>query len=85
MGIIMVSMPDEVLMKDTANLTDGEFHHDLLELVHREFGLDGLSRFMTLYCEGKGDYTRDRHIWLDGLTIEQITEQAQTASHTKAA
>ncbi len=72
-------------MKDVTGLSDGEFHHDLLELVHREFGRDGLERFFHNYGDKYGDYTRDRHIWLDGVTMEQIVEDLKSMNQTKAA
>ncbi len=65
-------------MPQLKEMTDGDFHHDILELVHREFGPDGLTRFMRVYGNHLGDYTRDRHIWLDGITIEQIVAESQT-------
>ena len=58
-------------------MTDGEFHHDVLELVHRKFGPEGLTRFFAIYGNHLGGYTRDRHIWLDGVTIEQIVAESQ--------
>ena len=67
-------------MREIREMTDGQFHHDLLELVQREFGPEGLTRFMRVYGNGLGDYTRDRHIWLDGLTPEQVEQQVKAES-----
>ena len=33
---------------------------------------DGLARFLRLNRAGSGDYTRDRHKWLSGTTIQEI-------------
>ena len=72
-------------MQALADMTDGDFHHDVLELVYSKFGGEDLTRFYAIYGDRLGDYTRDRHIWLDGLTIEQIMEQAGAESQNKAA
>ena len=65
--------------------TDGEFHHDVLELVHRGFGPEGLTRFFALYGNHLGDYTRDRHQWLGEQTLDPDEDQPQPESHTQAA
>jgi hypothetical protein len=32
-------------------------------------------RFLRTYRKGSGDYTRERHQWLNGLTVEEaLTE-----------
>jgi len=30
------------------------------------------ARFLRVYRAGSGDYTRDRHQWLDGLTMDDV-------------
>ena len=72
-------------MRSLADMTDGDFHHDVLELVYGKFGGEGLSRFFEIYGNELGDYTRDRHIWLGNLTTEQIAQQSEAESHTQAA
>ncbi len=52
-------------------MSDGEFKYYVLALVRRELGLGGLDRFISLWGDS-GDYTRDRHLWQDHLTIEDI-------------
>lgn len=53
-------------------LTDEQFEQSVLECVHREFGPDGLARFLRLNRSGSGDYTRDREQWHKDLTLDQI-------------
>ena len=60
-----------------ANLTDEQFRDRVSEIVARELGVDGLARFLRIYCAGSGDYTRDRHQWLSGVTVEQIIHEIQ--------
>jgi hypothetical protein len=35
-------------------------------------GVNGLARFLRVYRAGAGDYTRDRHQWLKGLTVQEL-------------
>ncbi len=59
-------------MIETHEMTEEEFNRTVLRVIHREFGLGGLARFIRLNRSCSGDYTRDRHKWLDGVTIEDI-------------
>ena len=52
--------------------SDEDFERHALAILQRELGLDGLARFLRLYRSGTGDYTRDRHRWLEGATIQEI-------------
>jgi hypothetical protein len=55
-------------------LTDEQFERQALDLLKREFGLDGLARFLRLNRAGTGDYTRDRDEWQKDLSLDQIIE-----------
>jgi hypothetical protein len=59
-------------------MTDEEFELHTFAILQRELGLDGLARFLRLNRAGVGDYTRDRHSWLNRVTIQDI--MAQVAS-----
>ena len=52
-----------------------EFERFALEILTRELGVYGLARFLRTYRKGSGDYTRDRHQWLDGLTVDDILRE----------
>jgi hypothetical protein len=56
-------------------LTDEQFEEHALSILHQELGLDGLARFLRIYRSGKGDYTAERHQWLDGLTVADIARE----------
>ncbi len=58
-------------------LTDEEFERHALAILHRELGLDGLGRFLRVYRAGSGDYTRDRHRWLEGTCIQDIVAEVE--------
>lgn len=62
------------------SMTDDQFQHFALEILNREIGLYGLVRFLRLYRPGTGDYTRDRHQWLDSVTIEDIIAQTKQSA-----
>ncbi|HZT39113.1 MAG TPA: hypothetical protein VFA28_14565 [Bryobacteraceae bacterium] len=58
-------------------MTDEEFERHALAVLRRELGLDGLARFLRVYRAGSGDYTRDRHRWLEGATIQEIMAEVE--------
>jgi hypothetical protein len=60
------------------NMTDADFERHAFAVLQRELGLDGLARFLRLNRAGGGDYTRDRHRWLDGATIDDITAEVES-------
>ncbi len=58
-------------------MSDDEFERHALAILERELGLDGLARFLRLYRSGSGNYTRDRHRWLEGATIQEIMAEVE--------
>ena len=59
-------------------MTDEDFERHAFAVLQRELGLDGLARFLRLNRAGSGDYTRDRHGWLDGATIDDIMTEIES-------
>lgn len=51
-------------------MSDDEFERYALGLLERELGVYGFARFLRVYRAGSGNYTEDRHRWLDGLSVE---------------
>ncbi len=43
-----------------------------MEALRQRLGPAGMIRFLQLYDTGSGDYTKERHTWLDGLTVDEI-------------
>ncbi|HPZ98244.1 MAG TPA: hypothetical protein PLT93_08905 [Phycisphaerae bacterium] len=41
------------------------------------FGPASALRFLQQYYGGQGDYTQERHAWLDGLSLEEVVEKIQ--------
>jgi hypothetical protein len=52
--------------------SDADFERHAFAILRRELGLDGLARFLRIYRSGTGDYTRDRHRWLEGARIQEV-------------
>jgi len=65
-------------------MSDGDFERHALAILQRELGLDGLARFLRLYRSGTGDYTRDRHRWLEGTTIQEIMAEVERRDNPAA-
>jgi hypothetical protein len=61
--------------------SDEDFERHALAILQRELGLDGLGRFLRVYRAGAGDYTRDRHRWLEGATIQDIMVEVERRRH----
>jgi hypothetical protein len=55
-------------------MTDDVFERHALEVLRKELDPYGLTRFISTYRTGTGDYTRDRHKWQKGTTVQQIVE-----------
>ena len=58
-------------------MTDEQFERHTLGLLQKELGPYGMARFLRTSRSGSGDYTRDRHKWLDKLTIDEILVESQ--------
>jgi hypothetical protein len=43
-----------------------------MEALSRELGVIGMIRFMQQFDMGKGDYSKDRHQWLDKYSVDDI-------------
>ena len=61
--------------KPLSAMTDDELHRFGLDGISEKLGLPGLFRFSRLCTPGTGDYTRDRHKWLDKLDWHTVMEE----------
>lgn len=59
-------------------MNDQEFQHHALSILQRELGAAGFARFLRLYRSGRGDYTKERHQVLKGVTIDEVIEQIRS-------
>ena len=54
-----------------------------LEALERELGVVGMVRFMQQFENGRGNYTEERHKWLDQLTVDDVISQIQDRRQQK--
>ena len=66
-----------------SEMTDEQFQQHAMSILQRELGPEGLARFLRLYRSGIGNYTEDRHRWLEGITVDQIVAQIQSTQHPR--
>ncbi len=48
-----------------------------IEALTEKLGPVGMVEFIRQFDSGSGDYTKERHEWLDRLDIEAIVKQAE--------
>lgn len=48
-----------------------------LAALSRELGVVGMIRFMQQFEMGQGDYSKDRHKWLDRYSVADIAKMIQ--------
>ena len=58
-----------------------------MEALARELGIVGMVRFLQQFETGHGDYSKDRHEWLDNqnmdTVLKQIREKREANKKTK--
>ena len=74
-GPSLADAPANCTLKPRRAMTDDELHRFGLEGISDKLGLPGLVRFSRLCTPGTGDYTRDRHKWLDKLNWDTVLEE----------
>jgi hypothetical protein len=50
-----------------------------IEALMKSLGPIGMVEFMHEFDSGYGDYTNERHNWLDNLSINEICDEINTA------
>ncbi|MFZ1753430.1 MAG: hypothetical protein WBO46_16350 [Caldilineaceae bacterium] len=66
---------------DVEQMTINEIRTAGLQAIANELGPVGLIRFLQIFETGKGDYSKERHEWVDKLSVEEIYQsigQAKT-------
>lgn len=48
-----------------------------LAALSRDLGPVGLVRFLQQFEIGHGDYTAERHRWLDGRTVQDLAQEVE--------
>jgi hypothetical protein len=76
-GKLCIVVCGSAIMISIDRMSDEDFERHALTILRRELGLDGLARFLRLNRAGHGDYTRDRHQWLEGTTVDDIMAEVE--------
>jgi hypothetical protein len=42
------------------------------QVLRRHLGRAGMIRFLQHFRAGHGDYAKERHAWVDGLSLEEL-------------
>jgi hypothetical protein len=74
-GLVDVLLTTDGPMIPLEQMTDEQFEQHALTILHRELGVYGLARFLRAYRACTGNYTRVRHQWLNGLTIQELAQE----------
>jgi hypothetical protein len=58
--------------------------HDIIkqgyDALINSLGVADTIRFIQYFSPGKGDYTKERHQWLDEKTLEEVLEEMKELS-----
>lgn len=57
---------------NASTLTQEEVRVRGMDALKKELGIVGTLRFLQQFDRGKGDYTKERHRILDGLSLNDI-------------
>jgi hypothetical protein len=66
-------------------LTEEEIRASGMQALVKELGPAGAIRFLRLFHKATGDYTEDRHEWLDHLSRDEILTRIEDVQHREAA
>ncbi len=56
----------------TEKMTTEQIRRAGIEALRRDLGIVGMVRFLQMFETGSGDYTAERHQWLDQTTLDEI-------------
>jgi hypothetical protein len=52
--------------------TDYEIQQTAFDVLHKQFGISNLIRFIQQYDKGYGNYTVDRDEWQNNYTVDSL-------------
>jgi hypothetical protein len=66
-------------------MTPAQIQQAGLAALARELGLDGMVQFLQQFEIGHGDYSTERHAWLDGESVASVVAaiRRQRATRTR--
>jgi hypothetical protein len=59
-------------MMNTQAMTPQQIREAGMKALSRELGITGMIRFMQQFEMGQGNYSKDRHQWLDQYSVDDI-------------
>jgi hypothetical protein len=62
-------------------MTLHEIRREGVQALLDRLGPAGTVRFLQQYELGRGDYTKERHRWLDGVTIDEVVKDIERRRH----
>ena len=54
-----------------------EIYRQGLEALRERLGRAGMVRFLQQFEAGQGDYARERHTWVDALSLDELRTQVK--------
>jgi hypothetical protein len=70
-------MVDEVIIMNIETTNLFKIRQLGIEVLSRELGPVAMIRFLQQYEIGTGDYSKDRHHWIDNITIDDIAQKSR--------
>ena len=67
----------------TLNLTDEQVRARGLAALNRERGPAGVIRFLRQFELGHGDYSTERHDWLESASLDHLLEDLRNAGRER--
>lgn len=59
-------------MQAIEEMTEVEVRDVCFRAIENAVGPVGLARFLNQYLRGRGDYTKERGEWLEGVTVDDV-------------
>ena len=64
-------------MRLNVGLTLDEIYRQGLQALRDRLGRAGMIRFLQQFEKGEGDYARERHAWVDRVSLEDLRSLAR--------
>jgi hypothetical protein len=64
-------------------MTQDEIYRQGLQALRERLGPAGMIRFLQQFETGQGDYARERHRWVDGLTLDDLRKLSTASKPAK--
>lgn len=58
--------------------TPEEIRRQGLDALQERLGRAGMLRFLQQFDRGEGDYARERHAWVDSMTLTDIQNELES-------